>query len=401
MKKFTRFTLSSALSMSLLLSANAQELLYQIPNSNFEEWETMGSFIKFSEPLYWNSFKTATGGLAGAAANQLEKSTDIREGATGSSAYIFSKNILGKKANGNLTTGQINMGDMNPQNAANYNFTNLDNAAHNRPFNGKPDSVKVWIKFIPVNADDLGQVSIWLHDRFAMKEPHASAADIKNHAVAQALVQPTKTDGWKEIIFPFDYAIGESVDPQYILVSFSTNKTAGEGSGGDKLYIDDLSFVYNSKLDSIHIGGATFKGFDKNVFEYENIYKNADFSIPEIEVFVDGAGATYEQTTGIDDDQVLITVTSHDKLEQHRYTLNFVSPPVGLDEIESQSLNIYASNGGLFIGGNTQQLPVSVFNIQGQLIGQFDGKQNVIYPALVPGTLYIVKVGNQATRVLF
>lgn len=399
MKKFTRFTLSSALSMSLLLSANAQELLYQIPNSNFEEWETVNNVL---EPLYWNSFKSATGTLAGQGQNQLSKSTDVREGATGSySAHIFSKFIFIVKANGNLTTGQINMGSMSPTNASNHNFTNLDNAAHNRPFNGKPDSVKVWLKFIPDNANDLAQMSIWIHDRFAMKDPHASATDIKTHAVAQALVQPTKTDDWKEITFPFDYAIGESDDPQYILVSITTNKVAGEGGKNDKLYIDDLSFVYNSKLDSIHIGGATFKGFDKNVFEYENIYKNADFSIPEIEAFVDGAGSTYEQTTGKDDDQVLITVTSHDKLEQHTYALNFVSPPVGLDEIESQSLNIYASNGGLFIGGNTQQLPVSVFNIQGQLIGQFDGKQNVIYPALVPGTLYIVKVGNQATRVLF
>ena len=96
------------LSLSLLtltLQASAQT---QIGNSNFEAWEASSPEIK--EPINWNSFMTASGGLAGAANQQMDRVTYVRPGSTGIySVRIWCNSIFGVAANGNVTTGQINM----------------------------------------------------------------------------------------------------------------------------------------------------------------------------------------------------------------------------------------------------------------------------------------------------
>jgi len=37
-----------------------------------------------------------------------------------------------------------------------------------------------------------------------------------------------------------------------MLITFTTNKTPGGGSGGDSLYVDDLSLVYNGSSSTIN-----------------------------------------------------------------------------------------------------------------------------------------------------
>ena len=37
-----------------------------------------------------------------------------------------------------------------------------------------------------------------------------------------------------------------SSNPEYILITFTTNKTPGGGSGGDEVFIDDVELIYNS-----------------------------------------------------------------------------------------------------------------------------------------------------------
>src|SRR5690554_1574809 len=106
--------------LSIVCLANVKAQM-QIDNSGFEQWE---SVTGGSEPVNWNSFLTASGGLTWAADNQLEESSDVRPGSTGTkSARIWSRSAFGVIANGNLTLGKINMGSLTPTGLSNYNWT--------------------------------------------------------------------------------------------------------------------------------------------------------------------------------------------------------------------------------------------------------------------------------------
>ena len=102
----------------------AQEKLYQLPNADFETWATD------KEPgLGWNSFVSAGGQWASfASASPAPEKVEGYESNT--AVRLTSKNLFIANANGNLTTGRINMGDMTPKDAANYNFTDLEDPAH-------------------------------------------------------------------------------------------------------------------------------------------------------------------------------------------------------------------------------------------------------------------------------
>ena len=55
-----------------------------------------------------------------------------------------------------------------------------------------------------------------------------------------------KTNGsWVRKSVPFIYD-GASSTPEFILVTFTTNKIPGGGSAGDEIKLDDVSLVYNN-----------------------------------------------------------------------------------------------------------------------------------------------------------
>ena len=76
----------------------------QIANSDFESWEAVAGD---EEPVNWNSFLSAQGAFAGFAANQIQSSSDVRPGSTGTkSCRIWSRSTFSIVANGNVTLGR-------------------------------------------------------------------------------------------------------------------------------------------------------------------------------------------------------------------------------------------------------------------------------------------------------
>ncbi|MDE7149130.1 MAG: InlB B-repeat-containing protein, partial [Bacteroidales bacterium] len=69
----------------------------------------------------------------------------------------------------------------------------------------------------------------------------------RSQIVAQAKINPSATDGWQRFSAPF-IKTGATNDAQYVLASFTTNKTPGGGNNNDELLIDDIFFVYNPTL---------------------------------------------------------------------------------------------------------------------------------------------------------
>lgn len=218
----------------------------QLNNSGFEDWENVGSATE--EPIDWNAFKTASGALANFASQQIKRSTIMRPGSSGLySSLIWSKEIMGVTANGNLTTGQINMGNMTPSHQDNYNITHTGNPAFSEALGASPDSLVFWAKFKPAAAGtDSARMRAVIHDNYDYRDPSTSDANAASHLVGDATIHFASTNGqWKRFSAPVNYS-GPASSPDYILITFTTNKTPGGGSGGDSLYIDDLSLTYPS-----------------------------------------------------------------------------------------------------------------------------------------------------------
>lgn len=232
----TLLTITASL---LSLSTFAQT---QVTNSDFEAW---GSVSSGQEPNNWNSFLTAGGSLSWAASDQCQSSTDIRPGSTGTkSAKIFSVSTFGVIANGNLTLGKINMGNASPSSTSNYNSSIVSDANFSEAITDSPDSLVFWAKFIPVNGSgsDSARVSAIMHDNYELRDPIDAGST--SHVVATAIRNFKTANGWMRMAVPFTYS-GPSTNPQFLLLTFTTNKNPGGGSGNDELFIDDMTLVYN------------------------------------------------------------------------------------------------------------------------------------------------------------
>jgi hypothetical protein len=215
----------------------------QIGNSNFETWETVSSG---EEPTNWSSFLSASGSLNWAASDQCESSTDVRPGRSGTkSVKIFSLDIFGTIANGNVTVGRINMGNATANHPDNYNSTILGNTSYSEVMTDTPDSIVFWAKFTPSSGStaDSARISAIIHDSYAFRDP--IDANSQPHTVATAIKNFAKTDGnWVRIAVPFTYS-GPASTAEYILVTFASSYTPGGGSGNDQLWIDDMELIYN------------------------------------------------------------------------------------------------------------------------------------------------------------
>ena len=241
----------------------------QIPNSGFEVWMNEGETV--AEPVGWHSFKTAGGDLSTMGGDQLHESSDVRPGSLGSrSAKINSKQILGIPANGNLTTGRINMGSMTAADiTGNYNFTDLTDPAHALPFTTVPDSLTFWVKFMMTDklyqstglfqgfyvtdsSDMYAALTVTIHDGdTSYQDPNVDSLKqgMETHVVAKAqqLFPDTKGE-WVRYSVPFEP--GMSDRPEYILVSLTTNINPGMGPGStatkaDTIWLDDMLMIYN------------------------------------------------------------------------------------------------------------------------------------------------------------
>lgn len=229
----------------LTLFLSTEIVAQQINNGNMENWDDLGSSSE--EPSNWNSFMSATGGLAFFGSQQVEQSTDVLSLSTGMySARVFSKSTLGIIANGNLTLGRINMGSSTPSSPDNYNFTSTSDNEFSQALTSMPDSLAFWVKYNANSNTDSARVRAVIHDDYEYRDP--TDAGSESHTVAVASLNYVSTNGWERKVIPFQYD-GPSSTPEYILITFTTNSIPGGGSAGDEIFIDDVELIYNSSAE--------------------------------------------------------------------------------------------------------------------------------------------------------
>lgn len=369
----------------------------QIPNSDFEKFHTVtvGS-TSSQEPDTWHSFMSSTGLLAGFVNQTIhtQESSDVRPNSTGTKSVLITANaaIMGQIPNGTITTGQMNAGAIkagDSENNAFLDFSNESLDANGDPFyttvDAKPDAIKLWVKFQQGTGDlttgyPYATVSAAITDGTRYQEPVKEGTEVKNVAARAQNAQIESKDEWQEITIPFDYEsyTANGVDAKAIFVTISTNATPGKGSADDKLYVDDVELVYNTKLASVKIGGNDLEAFSADKFYYDGLTSDKEVSLDDVEVVADGVGASVsksitrnEKTPG--KATVTATVVSGDCKTVNRYTFVF-SEPVA-DGINSVVTTV-----------DTNASAQKIFTLSGQQVSR-----------MTSGNVYMVKTAGGKT----
>jgi len=300
---------------TVTFEGQSKEAAYQIANADFENW-TDDENAKIAEG--WNSFDTAAGLFASFA--PMSPMPQKIEGYKGNGVRIVSKDLLGVAyANGNITTGHINMGSTNPADATNYNFTDRTDVNGNMPFAGRPDAFEVYARFTPGTAkaatDEAqeqpalqGRVQLILHKDAAYHDPEI--AEMADEKVGSANVLIPATEEWTKFTGEFSYTTDEAPEVQYLLASATTNPVPG-ASKDDQLDLDELRLIYYSTLKDLQIDGKTVEGFSPEKTEYTIESDNADL-LNTITFEKKGVGASVEKDVDLINNVCAITVYGND-----------------------------------------------------------------------------------------
>ena len=299
---------------TVTFEGQSKEAAYQIANADFENW-TDDENAKIAEG--WNSFDTAAGLFASFAS--MSPMPQKIEGHNGNGVRIVSKDLLGIYANGNLTTGHINMGSTDPTDASNYNFTDRTDVNGNMPFAGRPDAFEVYARFTPGTAKAAadaeqeqpalqGRVQLILHKDAAYHDPEI--AEMADEKVGSANVLIPATEEWTKFTGEFSYTTDEAPEVQYLLASATTNPVPG-ASKDDQLDLDELRLIYYSTLKDLQIDGKTVEGFSPEKTEYTIESDNADI-LNTITVEKKGVGASVEKNVDLTNNVCTITVKGND-----------------------------------------------------------------------------------------
>lgn len=364
---------------------NAQGV-YQIPNSDFETWASD------KEPGNgWNSFNSARtddlGWMASIAKSQSPNPQKV-EGYNGTvGVKLYSKSIVGAKANGNLTTGKINMGSTTPSNAKNYNYTDLSSDAHSLQFAGTPDAVSCMAKFKSGGSPN-GRGQFILHDKYGYKDPETSnEAGYESHKIALAAIVIPETSDWKYFEAKFDYT--GNVAPtgeQYMLASFTTNPTPG-GSANDELILDDIRLIYYSELASLNYDGQDYFQQGNTNYTIDALYDESKLTCTS-----NGKGATIEKS--YDEASAVLTITvkgndfSVNSSNVHTYKVQFAKPqPVVTSYTNSLLVNAF---------GNYAEPTENTIDLIQEVDGSYSfALKNFVFSGLPMGDIKIVDLDRK------
>lgn len=314
----------------------------QAPNPGFENWPG----ISTSSPAGWHSYDESAGIFAGAASNKSGNPPALERvsGHSGKYACVIRCNkILGVAANGALTTGRVYMGAMGASSPKNYCYSDRQGGYAWR-FTGRPDSMYLWAKF-KMSGDVCATAKAHLHTDCDFRD-FVDVGQKSDVASAIMYIKDRGKGGWHQYKQAFkaysspQKATAEQAPmptvsdwtrrPNYLLLSFSTNRYVMKGTKGDALYIDDIRMVYNKALSSIQIGGDTIPGFDKAVLNYNYFCFSDNQVFPEVFATTESPRAeiVIEQATA--NHPVAIITVFHDDVfageaEPRVYTVYFIN----------------------------------------------------------------------------
>ncbi len=315
--------ISIAILLTIIVIPTLVGQVYQLPNGGFETWDNN------SVPTSWHSFNTADGTWASFTSNHHSQESG-RPGSSGNySLKIYSSSVMGVVANGNMTTGRIHAGSTTASSSDNYNYSNRSDG-YAQVFNGTPDSMYVWTKMTAASSSTQATVRAYIHGNTDFIDPNQCNTTNLYKGHAHVIVTPHST--WTQQKTAFIYDGTSSVN--YILITLTTNVTAGGGSSGDALYIDDIEMIYSAWLTDIKMNGTTIPGFNIAQMNYYKEYPRGtnkyDLSIlPNITYTSQVSDVTMRDSLFLGADNSIdgaihyIQVTAEDGVTQKLYAIHY------------------------------------------------------------------------------
>ena len=350
-KTIISFVIIAALAAT---TAMAQHV-YQLPNGGFEEWDSPSG-----EPAHWNSFGTCDGSYASLASTTHHAMRNGgRPGSSGSRYLtIWTRSIVGIKANGNMTTGRIHAGAMSASSENNYNYTQRSQSDFSQPFHGTPDSMYVWVSYYASSTSSKAQITAFIHGDVDFRAPNdennASLYCGKITAQFDRTTTQNNSMQWQQLKLPVVYD-GTS-EARYLLINLTTNAVPGGGDANDSLSVDDIEFIYSAWLRGITIGGNPIATFAQDRYNY-SIHLDDTAALDTVSISAicqanDATVAINRTRTSDSTAQADITVTAEDGVTTKHYTLLLTSSihtdtdPLEIDPAKATTLRCYPNPAG-------------------------------------------------------
>jgi len=218
-----------------------------IPNSGFEDW-TGG------QPTGWSTFNSTVSGGA----------TQTNDAYAGSSAVkLQTKNLLFQPVPGTVTLGTITISGMNASITGGI------------PFTFRPDSLTGYYKYTPSGSDrNYVGLALFKYNTTTNNADTLAKGFFGNN---------TSVSAYTRFSFPVEYLMSGNPDTLNVL---GMSSMAGYTTNGSIMFLDELSFVYNTTTGSI----ATPLNAELRVAAYPNptadvIYVENPFN-SETEIYV-------------------------------------------------------------------------------------------------------------------
>ena len=357
-----------------LLCGGIAQAQYQLYNPGFESWEGTSLTAK---PSNWSSFPQADGTWASFASTaQHYHRNGGRPGTSGSSfVTIYTRSVLGTKANGNMTTGQIHAGSTSASSSDNYNYTHRgSNYCH--AFSGTPDSMYVWVSFYAASSSSTGMVKAYIHGDNDFRSPNHESDASKYCGKAISTFTRTTSNAssrqWVQKKVPFVYDGFSSVN--YILMSISTNTTPGGGAANDSLSIDDIEFIYSAWLDNISINWDSIPTFQRGILDYADTLPTYDLLCSStIQFSTQAADATVTvDTLWLDSHtrRFVLHVVAEDTVTTRDYTVTLVGPEPPCDTVSGLAAQVFVNTAALSWTAGTNNSAYEVeYGMEGFTLG--------------------------------
>ncbi len=235
------------LSIFISISGFAQTT---IVNGDMELWQNVGA--NNEEPTQWNSSFSGINNATLAPKTCYQETSNPHGGSY--CARIETKFYIIQTVPGTCTTGKLDAPTLSG--ADGYIFTDTLDATARMPFVGRPDSLVGWYRYTSVSSD-FASIGVVLHvGKGAMPESGTYQGNTTPNVVARAeFLSPTSSvANWTRFSVPFVYVDGRT--PQYFLCVMTSS--GGAGAVGSKLWVDDLSVVYNPTIATGTISPSTY-----------------------------------------------------------------------------------------------------------------------------------------------
>lgn len=412
MKKIYKTIGTTAMMAAFALSASAQ----QLPNGGFDNWKTacdkseaFGTGGMTTSPVT-GEFRVRAGvepqSWNGSNINQkvfLEKKEAglVTEGDADGNKYACLKNMfVGVSTIGSNAPGYITLGT--PWVFAVMALDECDGGTYGGvEFTYKPDAIAGKYKRVDSNDEDSYIIAYLWNGTFKsnvgnVKTPTQERENVDRAIFGKTAVndgstgklvasinhafKSTANGDWEEIVLPFEYVEGAG-DPEMMNVVICAGDywTRGNLNANTNLLVDDVRFVYYSRLKSLTIAGTPVELTDG---KYE--YDMSGAMPTESEVAYELLGRGAKATVAIEGNKVVVTVNNadadNDGLKEHVYTLNYAAAPSGEVKKYDGYLTVDMGTGDI-----SDNAPATV-----EITPVGDGKCDFLLPNLSLGDLGVI-----------